>query len=129
MFHPLRSAKEHEISHEISLTLSRTRSRLPVRGIIFLAPPHRGLDIDALRILVKGEPTEALIMELKSQSPTLTWLNQSFAQFARDIDILTCYENKPTNTVIKVSSHYIGYSITNICFRLTENGNEKDLLL
>lgn len=86
-----------------AISLGISSSRLPVREIIFLAAPHRGLNITALQTLVKGEATERMISELISESPTLTWLNQSFTQFARDIDILTCYENKPTKTAINVN--------------------------
>lgn len=82
-------------------------SRLPVRAIVFLGAPHRGLDIDSLQTLVKGTLTETLVMELKAGSPTLTDLNSRFAHFAKDIDILTCYETKPTKTVINVGSSFI----------------------
>lgn len=77
-------------------------SRLPVRAIVFLAAPHRGLNINALQTLVKQKPTETLVMELKAGSPTLTDLNNRFAHFARDINILTCYETIMTKTVIEV---------------------------
>ena len=99
---------------EKSADLYRNRSRIPVRGIIFLAAPHRGLDIMALQTLVNGETTEQMILELKSESPTLTWLNQSFTTFAQDIDILTCYENKPTKTAINVSMQSTKHSTTNV---------------
>ena len=85
------------------LNISSSSSRIPVREIIFLAAPHRGLNIKALQTLVKGEATEQMVLELKPESPTLAWLNQGFIRFARDIDILTCYETKPTKTAINVS--------------------------
>ena len=85
------------------LNIISNSSRIPVRDIIFLAAPHRGLNITALQTLVRGKETEQMVLELKSESPTLTWLNQGFTRFARDIDILTCYETKPTKTAIDVS--------------------------
>ena len=85
-----------------AMSMKINRSRLPVRAIIFLAAPHKGLEITALQTMVKGMPTEQLILELKSGSPTLTELNDNFIQAARDIDILTCYETKMTKSVIKV---------------------------
>ncbi|OBT72109.1 hypothetical protein VF21_09192 [Pseudogymnoascus sp. 05NY08] len=90
-----------------AISLGINSSRLPVREIIFLAAPHRGLNIAALQTLVKGEATEQMVLELQSESPTLTWLNQSFTRFARDIDILTCYETKPTKTAIDVDGLWV----------------------
>lgn len=77
-------------------------SRLSVRSIVFLGAPHRGLHTAALETLVKSRPTEDMIRELKSESPTLTELNDKFRHVAKDIDILTCYELKPTRTAIEV---------------------------
>ena len=79
------------------------KSRLPVRAIVFLGAPHRGLNVDAISTLVKDNPTERLIEELRSESTTLTDLNQRFSQVAKDIDILTCYEAKHTKTIVNVS--------------------------
>ncbi|KFZ14209.1 hypothetical protein V501_03348 [Pseudogymnoascus sp. VKM F-4519 (FW-2642)] len=90
-----------------AISLGINSSRIPVREIIFLAAPHRGLNITALQTLVKGEATEQMVLELQSESPTLTWLNQSFTRFARDIDILTCYETKPTKTAIDVDGAWV----------------------
>jgi hypothetical protein len=81
-----------------------TRSRLPVRAFIFFGAPHRGLNVTALQTLVKGEPTEKLVDELKAESATLTDLNQGFSHIARDIDILTCYETRSTKSAINVNS-------------------------
>ena len=77
-------------------------SRLPVRSIIFLGAPHKGLETTALETLVKSQATEDIIRELKSESPTLTELNDKFRHVAKDIDILTCYELSPTKTAIEV---------------------------
>ena len=43
-----------------------------------------------------------MIRELRSESPTLTELNDKFRYVAKDIDILTCYELMPTKTAIEV---------------------------
>lgn len=75
--------------------------------MIFLAAPHRGLNVTALKTLVKGEPSERLIEELRAESATLTDLNRGFAYIAKDIEILTCYETKPTKTAINVSYVYM----------------------
>ena len=77
-------------------------SRLPVRSIIFLGAPHKGLETTALETLVKSQATEDMIRELKAESPTLTELNDKFRHVAKDIDILTCYELSPTKTAIEV---------------------------
>jgi hypothetical protein len=55
-----------------------------------------------MQTLVKGKATQALIDELSVRSRTLNEINQRFAQIASDIDILTCYETKPTKTAIEV---------------------------
>ncbi|EQB44810.1 hypothetical protein CGLO_16409 [Colletotrichum gloeosporioides Cg-14] len=75
-------------------------ARLPVRAIIFLAAPHKGLDVEALQTLFKGQPSETLVHELKKGSPTLLELNTKFSQIAGDIDILTCYEMKQTKQAV-----------------------------
>ncbi len=77
-------------------------SRLPVRAIIFLAAPHRGLNIGALQTLVMGQATEGMINELREDSPTLRDLTSRFRDIVDDIDVLTCYEQRPTKTVVKV---------------------------
>lgn len=77
-------------------------SRLPVRSIIFLGAPHKGLETTALETLVKSQATEDMIRELNSESPTLTELKDKFRHVAKDIDILTCYELSPTKTAVEV---------------------------
>ncbi|KAI0968538.1 ankyrin repeat-containing domain protein, partial [Xylaria arbuscula] len=78
----------------------RDSSRLPVRAIIFLEAPHRGMDTKALRNVVKNTPPEHLIAELSPESETLKSLNEGFSTFAQDITILSCYENRPSKTVV-----------------------------
>ena len=78
-----------------------------MRSIIFLGAPHRGLHTSALETLVESEPTEDMVRELKSESPTLTELNDKFRHVGKDLNILTCYELKQTKTVIKVNTQMI----------------------
>lgn len=77
-------------------------SRLPVRAIVFLAAPHKGLHVEALQTLVKGQPTYGIVHELEKGSATLLELNLKFAQMAHEIDILTCYETKQTKQAVKL---------------------------
>ena len=63
------------------------------------------METTALETLVKSQATEDMIRELKSESPTLTELNDKFRHVAKDIDILTCYELRPTKTAIAVLSY------------------------
>ena len=78
-----------------------------MRLIVFLGAPHKGLHTSALETLVESEPTEDMIRELKSESPTLTDLNHRFAHVGNDLDILTCYELSLTKTVIRVMTQMI----------------------
>jgi hypothetical protein len=79
------------------------QSQLPVRSIIFMGAPHRGLDTTAIGELVKSKPTEVLISELRAESPTLMDLSKHFPNVAKDVDILSCFESMPTKTIIEVS--------------------------
>ena len=79
-------------------------SQLPVRAIIFLGVPHRGLEMTGIETLVKGKPTQTLVNELKAGSPTLMDLNSRFAYVIKGLDLFcTFYETQPTNTIIQVS--------------------------
>ena len=89
---------------DINGSINIYSSRLPVRSIIFLGAPHKGLEIRALETLVKTQPGEDIVRELKAESPTLTELNDKFRYVAKNIDILTCYEMAPTKTAIQVFS-------------------------
>lgn len=104
-------------------------SRLPVRSIVFMGAPHKGLETTALETLVKSQPTEDIIRELRSESPTLTELNDKFRHVAKDIDILTCYELSLTKTAIEVWSNSImltvGFSLNPFFRCLTELGSVK----
>jgi hypothetical protein len=71
-------------------TLDRNPSRLPVRTIVFLSAPHRGLNVTAMEALVKGKATELLIRDLTQDSKALDEINGQFRYIAKDIDILSC---------------------------------------
>lgn len=60
------------------------------------------MNIDSLRTLVKGEPPETLVEELKRGSPTLNDLSNRFVTVAKDVAILTVFEGLRTRTVKKV---------------------------
>ncbi|KAL8783807.1 MAG: hypothetical protein Q9195_009274 [Heterodermia aff. obscurata] len=87
---------------DINGSINIYSSRLPVRSIIFLGAPHKGLEIRALETLVKTQPGEDIVRELKAESPTLTELNDKFRYVAENIDILTCYEMIPTKTAMQM---------------------------
>ena len=102
-----RLAKSHiKALCDINGSVGIYSSRLPVRSIIFMGAPHKGLETTALETLVSRKATEDMIRELKSESPTLTELNDKFRYVAKDIDILTCYELSPTKTAIEVFLDY-----------------------
>lgn len=67
------------------------------------------MDVTALQNVVKNSPPEQLVEELRPESETLKLLNEGFSRTAQDIDILTCYETRPTKTmafdVRQISSH------------------------
>ena len=71
--------------------------------MVFLGAPHRGLDNKALQTLVMPELSKDIVDELGEQSSTLTDLNENFAKIAHDLQILSCYELRPTPTVVLVS--------------------------
>ena len=106
---------------DVNGTAGIYNARLPIQSIVFLGAPHRGLQTANLETLVKSRPTEHLIRELKSESPTLTELNDKFRHVAKDIDILTCYELSPTKTAMEVktlSPHCYSQCNTHITERL-----------
>ncbi|KAI9704499.1 MAG: hypothetical protein M1820_005573 [Bogoriella megaspora] len=74
-------------------------SWLDVGAIVFMGAPHRGLEINALRTMVKGQPSEALVAELERESPTITNLSSCFRQVVKNTPILTLYEMHLTPTV------------------------------
>ncbi|KAL9084819.1 MAG: hypothetical protein Q9165_007887 [Trypethelium subeluteriae] len=88
----------------VDATLRAAKTKLlafPVRCIVFLGAPHRGLHVKALKTLVKSRPSEDIVLELRSGSPTLTYLNNNFRQVVDGIRIISYYEKYPTATVIQ----------------------------
>ena len=89
---------------DVNGSVGRYSSRLPVCAIIFFGAPHRGLQTTALETLVKSQPTEDMLRELRARSPTLNELNDKFRFVANNIDILTCFELWQTKTAVEVQS-------------------------
>ena len=89
---------------DVNGSVGRYSSRLPVCAIVFFGAPHRGLQTTALETLVKSQPTEEMLRELRARSPTLIELNDRFRFVANDIDILTCVELWQTKTAVEVQS-------------------------
>ena len=75
--------------------------------VVFLGAPHRGLDNKALQTLVMPELSKDIVDELGEQSSTLTDLNENFARIAHDLQILSCYELRPTPTVVSVRLQFL----------------------
>jgi hypothetical protein len=73
--------------------------------IIFMGAPHRGLETDALERLVKSQPTQKLITELKPESPAIRELNENFKRVVKGIRIVSCYETHYSKTVVKVQNY------------------------
>jgi hypothetical protein len=69
-------------------------SRLPVRLIVFLATPHRGIDVDALRTLIQDEPPKQLIEELAPNSALLRRLHFAFRKVLGGIQISSVFETR-----------------------------------
>jgi hypothetical protein len=91
-------------------TISSTGSRLPIRLIVFLATPHHGLNIDALKTIIKDQPPEQLVTELAPNSSILEEMNQRFYNISNKIRILSIYELRKTKAVIwNVSEERAGF--------------------
>jgi hypothetical protein len=87
---------------------NEVRMRLPVRAVFFFAAPHKGLNIDALRSMVDGEPTKQLIDELERGSSTLDQLSEDFMRtMSKTLNIHSYYECLRTRTVIRVRPQHI----------------------
>ncbi len=68
---------------------------------------YKGLETTTLKTLINSKATEDMIRELKSESSTLTKLNNKFRYIAKDIDILICYEISLIKTIIEIFFDYI----------------------
>ena len=75
--------------------------------VVFLGAPHRGLDNKALQTLVMPELSKDIVDEHGEQSSTLTDLNENFAKIAHDLQIMSCYELRPTPTVVSVRLQFL----------------------
>ncbi|TPX13492.1 uncharacterized protein E0L32_005963 [Thyridium curvatum] len=80
--------------------------RLPVRSILFFGVPHGGLNIKALQVMVKGQPNENLIRDLRVDSAVLEGLADSFSRIANSIKIYSFVENHETPTVVQVDGKW-----------------------
>jgi hypothetical protein len=76
------------------------------RAIVFFGTPHRGLDIDALRIVTQGRPTEEMIRDLSPTSGLLRSLNDMFRALSDSVVLISCYETDETPTTREVSSTF-----------------------
>jgi hypothetical protein len=68
--------------------------------LIFLAAPHRGMNIDALKTIIRNEPPQHLVNELGPGSPTLKDMHDRFRRASKDMQILSVYETLATPTVV-----------------------------
>lgn len=92
-----------------SISLSTFKSTC---GALFFGVPNRGLRVDCLRPMVKGQPNELLISNLSSESDYLRQLHRTFCSaftFA-DSRIISFYETKVSPTAVKVS-----ISLSSVC--------------
>jgi hypothetical protein len=76
------------------------RASLPVRLLIFLAAPHKGLDIDALQAIIKTAPPQHLIFEYGKGSSVLKDMHDRFRDVSNGIPILCVFETLETKTVV-----------------------------
>lgn len=74
--------------------------------MIFFGTPNRGLQIDTLRSMVKGQPNSRLVEDLVPRSKTLNEIHEVFCRYFsfNDAQIVSVYETQPTKTVVMVGS-------------------------
>jgi len=93
-----------------------------IRAIVFFGAPHKGLDIDALRTITQGKPTEELIRDLSPTSGLLLSLNDMFRAFSDSVVLISCYETNETPTTREVLLTFYFNSFNLTLFRqLMEN--------
>lgn len=75
-------------------------------AVLLFAVPNRGLDNSSLMYMVKGQPNEDLVKDLKESSRFLSILSRRFNKYftLEDSKIISIYETKMTSTV-KVCYH------------------------
>jgi hypothetical protein len=69
-----------------------------LHAIVLFGAPHRGLEIDALEELTRGEPPHGLVTDLGPQSTILRDLSKKFSAVSKHLAIITCYELQDTPT-------------------------------
>lgn len=71
---------------------------------MFFSVPNRGLNIDALRSMVEGQPNSRLVEDLDPESLTLRLLHREFSDHFRfeDSPIISIFETKRTKTVVVI---------------------------
>ncbi|KAF8532917.1 hypothetical protein BDD12DRAFT_535075 [Trichophaea hybrida] len=72
-----------------------------VYGAIFFGVPNRGLKIDELVHMVKGQPNERLVRDLAPRSEFLEMLHETFCERFdfNDTEVISFYETEETKTV------------------------------
>lgn len=70
--------------------------------MLFFGVPNRGLDVQAIRSMVKGQPNSRLVADLDPSSQSLRLLHEAFCdQFTfEESSITSVYETKLTRTVV-----------------------------
>ena len=70
-----------------------------IHSVCLFGTPHRGLNTEALEMMVAQEPTKYLIEDLRENSEVIRMLRENFAQYIKSMRILTCYELLETPTM------------------------------
>lgn len=73
-------------------------------GLLLFSVPNRGLHIQALTSMVKGQPNSILVNDLDATSKCLHHLHQEFCDHFKfeDSPIVSIYETKLTRTVVVI---------------------------
>lgn len=71
-------------------------------SILFFGVPNRGLNIEAMRSMVKGQPNSRLVEDLDPESQCLPLLHEAFCYHFKfeDSPIISIYETMRTRTVV-----------------------------
>lgn len=73
-------------------------------GLLFFGVPNRGLSIESLKSMVKGQPNSRLVKDLDPRSTTLRLLHEAFSDYftLEDSRIISIYETKETRTAVVI---------------------------
>ncbi|KAF1818286.1 uncharacterized protein K489DRAFT_374466 [Dissoconium aciculare CBS 342.82] len=74
-------------------------SKLPVRLFIFLATPHRGMNVDALKT-IKDDQLKKLVEELEPNSAILRSMHAPFSKLSDKIRIFSVFETQRTAPLV-----------------------------